>query len=152
MAVDEWTISTGSHVPAELWLGEARRLRKLMDVIATHVGGAYGAPLCWQSEDMTADQWADLDAIAAEMVRNRRHEDFGKLMESIGSGGVVLGSLENLPNVLANLRWHAGALDEWSFTAVVKFYTRYPASRVVHGRCMNTRSRGWSPWSVGLSR
>ncbi|WP_283137132.1 hypothetical protein [Rhizohabitans arisaemae] len=125
MRKDEWTISIGSRLQEELWGGEARRLRSLLDVIATHVAESYGTPITWHSEVMTAEQWTDLDAIATEMVRNRRLDDFGVVFEALGSGGVALGRRVGAPKDMIHSLWSAGLQDEWPFTASFKFHTRY---------------------------
>ncbi|WP_283137801.1 hypothetical protein [Rhizohabitans arisaemae] len=129
MALDEWTLSTGSQVPAERWHGEARRLRNLMDVIDAHVTEAYEAPVSWHSEGMTAEQWADPDAIEAEMVGNRRVDAFGKLFEAAGTSGIAQGRLNDMPKNIIHSRWTAGVLHRWSFTASFGFYTRYPVAQ-----------------------
>ncbi|WP_283138498.1 hypothetical protein [Rhizohabitans arisaemae] len=129
MRIDEWVLSTGSHQQADRWHGEARRLRDLLDVVANHVAEVYGTLFVWHSEDMTAEQWGDLDAIAAEMASSCRVDDFGNPFDSIGSGGVLLGSLAGAPEEMILSRWNAGALDEWPFTASFRFYTRTPLEK-----------------------
>ncbi|WP_283138629.1 hypothetical protein [Rhizohabitans arisaemae] len=148
MRIDEWTISTGSHVPMERWHGEARRLRDLLDVVANHVSEAYGVPLVWHSEDVTSDQWADLNAIAAEMVASRRLDDFGNMLDFVGTSSVVQGRLSDRPKNMINSFWTAGALDEWPFTATFGFYTRYPTDQG-GARVLREHSVSWLISLVG---
>lgn len=86
-----WTLVTSSWEAVEGWSAEAARLLDQLRVVQGCVASEYGEPLVWRSDDMTAEQWRDVDAIAAEIIDGRLRDDFGNLMPGGGASGVVQG-------------------------------------------------------------
>jgi len=136
----DWTLNLASRQAVEVWHGEARRLRGLLDVVSECVTAEYQAPLVWRDEDLSVEQWRDLDEIVAEMERQQLRDDFGKIMKGGGATGVVQGYRNDLPREMTNVLWTAGS-DEWPFSAAADFYTKDLAGG--HARPFADHSVDW---------
>jgi hypothetical protein len=113
----------GSRQPAELWRGEVRRLRRLLDVMSDAVQEQYGGPLTWRSEDLSAEQWRDPGQVAAKMERKQLRDDFGKVMTGGGARGVVQGYRDDLAESMTSAMWKVGAVDgRYPFQCNNKFW------------------------------
>ncbi|GAB4001632.1 hypothetical protein GCM10029992_37680 [Glycomyces albus] len=122
----EWALVTSSDTRVENGLsGEARRLRSQLDAISERIEAEYGAPLTWRSEDMSAEQWRDLDAIGTEIEANRLRDDDGNLMPGGSAGGSVQGYLDGYPDFMASGGWSVGG-DEAAFDHVLEFRAADP--------------------------
>jgi hypothetical protein len=124
---ERWILNLASRQPVELWHGEARRLRATLNAISGCVEREYATPLIWRSETLSAEQWSDLDEIAAKMVREQLRDDNDTIMHGGGASSVVQGYRDDLPKPMTNALWTAGS-DEWPFVCNIDFYAATPDS------------------------
>ncbi|MCH7229986.1 hypothetical protein L0U85_03800 [Glycomyces sp. L485] len=123
----EWALVTSSDKHAQDgWRGEARRLRSQLDAIADRIGAEYETPLTWRSENMSAAQWSDLDAVTAVIEANRLRDDDGNLMPGGSAGGGIQGYLDDYPEFMVSGGWSVGG-DETGFNHVLEFHASNPA-------------------------
>jgi hypothetical protein len=136
--VAHWTVVLSSRKHVDGWLGEAHRLRALLDVVSEAISVEYGAPLSWHDEDTTVAQWKDLGSIAALMEADQLRDDAGKIMKRGGATSVVQGYWPNTAECVVNAIWDAGYRTDWPFNCVLTFYGVRPLHEHSH------------EWLVGL--
>lgn len=125
---ERWILSLASRQAADGWHGEAHRLRATLDTIHAEVERGYGAPLRWRSDHLDEQAWRNPDDIAAHMLRDRLHDDEGRLMPGGGATGTVQAYLDDRTEPMASALWTAGADGDWSFVCNVDFFAEDPDS------------------------
>src|SRR5690606_8686095 len=82
----------------------AQTLRAFLDQVSEWTTHVYGEPVYWRTyERDDRDRWETVDGIVTKLFELQLRDDVGKVNERLGSSGVVLAMLNDLP--LLFLRW-----------------------------------------------